>query len=86
MKKEINEYGTIRYYNENNELHREDGPAVELVNGDKWWYKNGKYHREDGPAVKFVDGYKEYWYNNIFYPKIKTDEDWKKFVKLIIFI
>ena len=86
MKKEINEYGTIRYYNENNELHREDGPAVELVNGDKWWYKNGKYHREDGPAVKFVDGYKEYWYNNIFYPEIKTDEEWKRFVKLLVFI
>ena len=25
----------------NDELHREDGPAVEWVNGDTWWYYKG---------------------------------------------
>ena len=26
----------------NGNLHREDGPAVEYVSGDKVWYLNGK--------------------------------------------
>mgnify|MGYP003349139515 CR=1 FL=1 len=30
MKKEIDSNGTIRYYNDQGQLHREDGPAVEL--------------------------------------------------------
>jgi hypothetical protein len=47
----------------NNELHREDGPAIEYPNGYKAWYINGKQHREDGPAVEDLDGTK-YWYIN----------------------
>ena len=42
--------------NENGEVHREDGPAVEYVNGPKWWYKNGLIHRVDGPAIEYDDG------------------------------
>ena len=42
-------------------LHREDGPAIELTNGDQHWYINGKRHREDGPAIDSVDGYQA-WY------------------------
>ena len=53
--------GKYWYLNEN--LHREDGPAVEYVNGTKFWYLNGKRHREDGPAVEYADGGKE-WYLN----------------------
>ena len=26
----------------NDQLHREDGPAVEWASGTKWWYLNGK--------------------------------------------
>lgn len=44
-------------------LHREDGPAVELSNGNKFWYKNGKPHRINGPAAECVNGNK-YWYKN----------------------
>ncbi len=47
----------------NDELHREDGPALEYANGNKYWYKNGKLHREDGPALEYVNGYKA-WYLN----------------------
>jgi len=36
-------------------LHREDGPAVENVNG-KFYYINDELHREDGPAVVNVNG------------------------------
>ena len=45
------------------ELHREDGPAIEHLNGSKEWYKDGKLHREDGPAVEYRDGSKG-WYLN----------------------
>ena len=48
--------GTIRWYNSVNELHCEDGPAIEFVNGHKSWFINGKQHREDGPAVEWVGG------------------------------
>jgi hypothetical protein len=44
-----------------NELHREDGPAIENDNGDKWYYINGKRHRKDGAAVELSNGDK-YWY------------------------
>ena len=52
----------IEYY-QNGRLHREDGPAIEWKNGDKYWYKNGEFHREDGPAIENVNGYKA-WYKN----------------------
>ena len=44
-------------------LHREDGPAVEYSNGDKFWYINGNLHREDGPAIEYKDGYKSWCIN-----------------------
>ena len=44
-------------------LHREDGPAVEYVDGDKVWYLNGKLHREDGPAIEWANGSREWWLN-----------------------
>jgi hypothetical protein len=53
---------TKRWY-KNDQLHREDGPAVEYPNGSKCWYKNGKRHREDGPAIECSNGYKERWVN-----------------------
>ncbi len=34
--------GSKLYYNNKDAYHREDGPAVELANGRKWWYINGK--------------------------------------------
>ncbi len=64
MKKEINQYGDVSYFNEQNQLHRENGPAVECTNGDKFWYQNGKCHRENGPALEFADGDKQWWIND----------------------
>lgn len=57
----IDKYGTKRWY-KNGNLHREDGPAVEYVNGDKSWYQNGLLHRENGPAIDGFNG-KE-WFQN----------------------
>ena len=47
----------------NNQLHREDGPAVEWSDGVKEWYLNGQRHREDGPAIECLNDHKE-WYLN----------------------
>ena len=60
---EVDEDGSRRYYNAANQLHRAGGPAVELLNGDKFWYQNGKLHRMDGPAIEYNDGSK-FWYQN----------------------
>ena len=40
-----------RFWYLNDELHREDGPAVELSNGYKEWFLNGVRHRAEGPAM-----------------------------------
>jgi antitoxin component YwqK of YwqJK toxin-antitoxin module len=50
--------GTLQmrtYYDDNNQPHREDGPAIEefYKNGaikHRTWYIRGKQHRDDGPA------------------------------------
>ncbi len=52
-----------KHWYKNDELHREDGPAVEYSNGDKSWFKNGQLHREDGPAIEDANGDKS-WYKN----------------------
>ena len=41
------EDGTIEYRNSKGELHREDGPAIELADGTKSWYINGKSLTEE---------------------------------------
>ena len=53
--------GTTRWYKEGTDiLHRENGPAIENINGDKFWCKEGKYHREGGPAIENINGDK-FW-------------------------
>ena len=47
----------------NEELHREDGPAIEWNDGTKEWWLDGKLHREDGPAIEDING-KKHWYLN----------------------
>ena len=61
----INEDGDKTYW-KNKEmtiLHREDGPAIEWVDGYKVWYLNGQPHREDGPAIEHGNGAKN-WYKH----------------------
>jgi hypothetical protein len=52
-----------KWYNEYNQLHRQDGPAVEYVIGGKEYFINGVRHREDGPAIEWADGYKAHYIN-----------------------
>jgi hypothetical protein len=49
--------------NEAGQFHREEGPAIELTNGDKHWYFQGKLHREEGPAIELTNGYKEWFFH-----------------------
>ena len=56
--------GTKRWFNENAELHREDGPAVAHSDGTKYWHINGDLHRENGPAIEYPDGTKIWYYKN----------------------
>ena len=53
----------IEYKNDNNDLHRLDGPALIDANGYQAWYKHGFWHREDGPAIIYHDG-RQAWYRN----------------------
>ena len=39
-------HGDKIWHNEKGQFHREDGPAIELVNGAKHWYLNGKEYTE----------------------------------------
>lgn len=57
----INEFGTLCWFNEQGQHHREDGPAVIRKNGDQEWFMHGDHHREDGPAVECANGTK-CWY------------------------
>ena len=54
----------LNYHDLKKNLHREDGPAIEHYNGDKFWYKNNLLHRDnDLPAIEFKSGCK-FWYQN----------------------
>jgi len=44
-------------------LHREDGLAIEDIDGSNLWYLNGERHRKDGPAIEDVEG-PRHWYLN----------------------
>ena len=38
----VDKYKTICWYNEKNQLHRLNGPAIEWADGTKEWYVEGK--------------------------------------------
>jgi len=59
----VNSIGDREWRLSNGLFHREDGPAIEYVNGTKQWWVNGNLHREDGPAIEGADGTKEWFLN-----------------------
>lgn len=63
----VDKLGIQRWRDENGELHREDGPAAILPDGEKWWCQNGILHRENGPAVIDSNGKSQWWLNNRWY-------------------
>ena len=59
------EDGKFWYIIDNGQIkyHRDDGPAIILRSGAKFWLKNGDRHREDGPSTILPDGSK-LWHLN----------------------
>lgn len=55
----------------NGEYHREDGPAIECLDGAKYWFKEGERHRIDGPANEHMSGAKGWYVNGIEYSFFK---------------
>lgn len=56
--------GTTYYLN--GKFHREDGPAIDLNNGNKEWFIDGMRHREDGPAVLQKE-FEEWWHFGVIH-------------------
>ena len=53
----IDSDGNKLWYNDVGQIHREDGPAFEAVNGSKEWWLNGKqYTEEEFALLQFVKG------------------------------
>lgn len=46
-------------------VHREDGPARIMKNGNMYWIYHDRYHREDGPACEFNNGDKSWYYHDV---------------------
>ena len=59
----VDVFGTIRWFKDAKckVFHRENGPAIEWLNGDIEWWQNDQLHRIDGPAIECADGTKR-WY------------------------
>jgi hypothetical protein len=59
-------WGDRYWYDENNRLHRLNGPAVIFPLDQKEWWVYGKRHRLDGPAIeRVVNGINcHIWYVN----------------------
>lgn len=60
--KYLDRFGNTEWY-ENGIHHREDGPAIEWLNGTTSWYLNGLRHREYGPAIEYTNGAYSWWLN-----------------------
>ena len=46
------EWNGAKFWYQNGQYHRTDGPAIEWWDGDKHWFHNGQRHRTDGPAIE----------------------------------
>jgi hypothetical protein len=53
---EMTALGTRMWRTLDGELHREDGPAVEVHDGGREWWQHGQLHRLDGPAYERSEG------------------------------
>ena len=60
----------IKFWYQNDKLHRIDGPAIEWSGGSKFWYQNDKLHRINGPAKEYANGSKAWYLDDIEYTEI----------------
>jgi hypothetical protein len=73
IKYKINKYGT-KYWYQNDQLHKTDGPAIIYPDSSKLWYQNNQVHRTDGPAIEYADGLKSWYIKDKRYP----EEEYRK--------
>ena len=79
----VDEESTTRWYKDAKckVLHRENGPAIEYANSDKFWLQNGLLHRTDGPAIEWSYGAKSWWQNGQYHrtdgPAIERADGYK---------
>ena len=71
--------------NEEGQLHRENGPAIEYADGTKVWYYHGKLHREDGPAIESANGSKVWFYQDKIIDCCDSQQKFEKLLKLKAF-
>jgi hypothetical protein len=71
---EISSNGTKRWFNDEGQLHRLNGPAVEYADGDESWWIEDEIHRLDGPAFKTLAGYEDWWINGEQLSKEQFDQ------------
>jgi len=81
MRVNIDSNGNKQYYNDKNQLYKEEFPDGSII-----WSINGKLHREDGPAIECPNGYKVWYLDGINYSEQEFDKiilkyKWNKFVK-----
>jgi hypothetical protein len=70
-----NNHGTC-YYDDDNKLHREDGPAKINKDGYTAWYIHGKLHRIDGPAQYWPGRYQVWSQNGKYHRKDGPAMEW----------
>jgi len=77
--------GDMRWFDDENRLHREDGPAFiwkaghGIVAYGHAWCKRGKLHRMDGPAVEIEGKQSEWWVDG----RQLTEEEFYRYVDQI---
>jgi hypothetical protein len=69
----VEDFGTIKYFKDDQLHSYNDNPSVFWEDGDKIWHKNGRLHRLTGPAVINYDGWKGYFVND----EGMTREQWE---------
>jgi hypothetical protein len=79
----IDKFGTKIYYL-NDLYHREDGPAIEFIDGHKEWFQNDLLHRLDGPAIEWNNGNK-FWFFHGKEINCKSQEEFEEQIKLAMF-
>lgn len=75
--------GEKRWF-KNDNLHRENGPAIDGPNW-KMWYLYGLRHREDGPAVEDINGTK-HWYFHGKFITVSSQKEFEQWLKYKAFI
>ena len=67
--KTVDVNGDIQWNLPDGRLHREDGPAIERLDGSEEWYQHDQRHREDGPAIVLPGRIEAWWLRGLRHRK-----------------